>query len=66
MSVTFAIVDSLAVPLIIGKTYQDRFIESIEGKAHSPKLADSRSVAIIDTFDSPVCTLESPGDAQPR
>ena len=65
-SVTFAIVGKLAVPLIIGTEYQDTFIESIQCKARLLERIDIRSVAILDTFDSPVCTLESTDDAQSR
>ena len=65
-SVTFAVVDDLAVPLIIGTAYQDKFIESIRCTARRLKPINSRSIAILDTFDSSVCTLESPEDAQPK
>ena len=59
-SVTFAIVDDLAVPLIIGKIYQNKFMKSIQCNARRLEPIKSRSVAILDTFDSPVCKLESP------
>ena len=64
-SVTFAIVDNLAVPLIVGTAYQDKFSEAILGKAHRLKPIDSRAIPIIGSFDSSVCTLESADDARP-
>ena len=45
-SVTFAIVDDLAVPLILGMAYQDKFIESIRCTARRLKPIDNRCVAI--------------------
>ena len=65
-SVAFAIADNLAVPLIIGTSCQDRFIESNQCKARRLKLIKNRSVAILDIFDSSECTLESPDAALPR
>ena len=65
-SMTFAIVDDLAVPLIIGTAYQDKFIEFIQCKARRLKPIDSCSIAILDTLNSPVCTLESLDEAQSR
>ena len=65
-SVMFAIVDDLAVPLIIGAAYQEKFIGSVQYKARRLKPIDIRSVAILDAFDSPEYTLESPDDVQPR
>ena len=65
-SVTLAIVDDLAVPLIVGTAFQDKYIESIQCRARRLKPSNSRSIAILDTFDSPVCTIESEEDAQPR
>ena len=64
-SITFAIVDDLAVSLIIGTAYQEKLIESIHCEARRLKPANSRTVAILDTFDTPICTLESV-DAQPK
>ena len=65
-SVTFAIVDDVAVPLIIGTAYQDKFIESTQCRKRRTKPIDSRNVAILGTIDSPARTLQSPDDAQPR
>ena len=61
--VTFAVVDDLAVPLIICTVYYDKFIESIQYKARRVKPNESRSLAILDIFEHPVCTLESSDDA---
>ena len=47
-SVTFAIVDGLSVPLIIGTAYQEKLIESIQCKARRLKPVDSRAIAILD------------------
>ena len=65
-SITFAIVDDPALPLIIGTAYQDKFIESVQSKTPRLKLNDICSVATLETLDSPVCTFDSPDDAQPR
>ena len=65
-SIAFAIVDDLAVPLIIGTAYQDTYIESIQCKARRLKPCHSRSITILDTLDSPVCSLESTVEAQPK
>ena len=50
--VTFPIVDDLAVPLIVSTAYQEKLNESIQCKERRLKLIDSRSVAILDKFDS--------------
>ena len=65
-SVTLAIVDDLAVHPIICTAYQDKLIESIQCKARLLKPIEIRSVAILDTLNSLVCTLESPDDTQAR
>ena len=65
-SITFAIVDDLAVSLLMGTAYQDRFIDTIKCKARRLKPINNRTVAILDSFNSPVCTMESEDNAQPR
>ena len=50
-SIIFAIVDDLAMPLIIGTAYQDKFIESIQCKERRLKPVDSIAIAILDSFD---------------
>ena len=47
-SVTFAIVDNLAVTQIVGTTYEYKFVEAIQCKAHRLKPIDSRAIAILD------------------
>ena len=58
--------DNLAVPLIKDSFYQDKFIAFIQFKARRLRVIDSCNVAILNTFNSSVCILESPEDAQPR
>ena len=53
-SITFAFVDNPAVPLIVGTAYQDKYIESIHCKTRRLKSFNSRSVGILDAFDSAV------------
>ena len=60
-----AIVDDLAVPLIVSTAYQDKFIESILRKARRLKPVNSRLIAILDSFVSDVRTLKAAEDAQP-
>ena len=51
--VTFTVVDNLTVLWIIGMSYQDEFIESIQCKARGLKPIDRCSIALLDTFDFP-------------
>ena len=51
-SITFAFVDHLAVPLMIGTDHQDKLIESIQSKAHRLRPIDNRSVTMLDAFES--------------
>ena len=60
---TFAIEDDLAVPLIVGMAFQDELINAIQCKALRLKPVDSRVIAILDSFETPVCTHESANDA---
>ena len=55
-SVTFSILDKLAISLIVGTAYQQKLIQPIQCKGHRLKPIAFRSVAMLDTFDSPMST----------
>ena len=63
---TFAIFCDLAVPMIVDTAYQDKLIEVIQCKSRRLEPFQSRSVAILDTFDALVFSIESEEDAQPK
>ena len=51
-SAMIAIMDNLALLLIAGNAYQDKFIEFIRCKARQQKPIDGRNLALLDTLDS--------------
>ena len=64
-SVTFEIVDDLDVSLIVGTTYQNKFIEAILYKKNRLLPANKRAIATLDRFVSFACTPEPEDGAQP-
>ena len=64
--IMFAIFDNLAVPPIVGKTYRSKYIESNQCKAQGLKPYNSRIIAELDPFNSPIHTIESEEDKQLR
>ena len=65
-SVIFAIVNDIAIPLIVGTAYEKKFIGSIQRISRRLTASKNGIAAILDVFDSPVCTIESKEDVQRR